>query len=407
MIEHYKNGQLRPSDEGDFLARIAALEYAREPAFSDRSAAILESLSKRLLSAAQARAAPQLTALGFWLRRSRLAAMRDGFARNLPSSARSVARGIAFHLPSQNVDTLFVYSWALSLLAGNVNVVRLPAEMPPVLGWLMQQVEEVLAEHEADNRQFFCRYPHTSQINAQLSALADLRVIWGGDDKVRAVSADPVRPDGLSVGFPDRKSFSILGADAYRARDDGGRDALAGQLYNDIFWFDQMGCGSPRILFWLGDAGDVAHDLYARLDKVAEGKAYGVETGVALNKLSFMNELVACNAARNGTRFSNRLSVLSADLGPHLVERVQGGGMLIDVHLANITEIAPMLDRQTQTITHFGLDAAQLEDLARIMSVRGGFRLVPVGEALSFAEIWDGLPLLGMMTRQISVQGIP
>ncbi len=34
-------------------------------------------------------------------------------------------RGNVFHVPPANVDTIFVYSWALSALAGNHNVVRI------------------------------------------------------------------------------------------------------------------------------------------------------------------------------------------------------------------------------------------------------------------------------------------
>ena len=34
-------------------------------------------------------------------------------------------RGLVFHVPPANVDTIFVYSWALSALAGNPNVVRI------------------------------------------------------------------------------------------------------------------------------------------------------------------------------------------------------------------------------------------------------------------------------------------
>ena len=34
-------------------------------------------------------------------------------------------RGNVFHLPPANVDTIFVYSWAISALAGNHNVVRI------------------------------------------------------------------------------------------------------------------------------------------------------------------------------------------------------------------------------------------------------------------------------------------
>ncbi|HKJ73370.1 MAG TPA: acyl-CoA reductase, partial [Alphaproteobacteria bacterium] len=77
-------------------------------------------------------------------------------------------------------------------------------------------------------------------------------MIWGGDSKVQAVSGIPIRPDGLSLGFPDRTSFAVFETAAYRDAASAERDALAQNFFNDVFWFDQMGCGSPRILFWVG-----------------------------------------------------------------------------------------------------------------------------------------------------------
>ena len=47
----------------------------------------------------------------------------------MPQHALARPRGLVFHLPPQNVETVFLYSWALSYLAGNANIVRLPQEI--------------------------------------------------------------------------------------------------------------------------------------------------------------------------------------------------------------------------------------------------------------------------------------
>ena len=83
---------------------------------------------------------------------------------------------------------------------------------------------------------------------------------------------------------------------------------------------------------------------------------------------------------------------------------MQGGGLLYGVKINEIIELAPYLNRQTQTITHLGLTPDQITSLANVMSQRGGFRLVPLGEALSFADIWDGVNLISTMTRKITVK---
>lgn len=398
-----KNG-LHPIDPEALIAQVDTLNFSGRPPFDPTSLAVLGDLSNKLLRTSLTAQAPQLVALGFWLRPSKLSLAAERFATKLPDRARAKARGIALHLPPQNVDTLFVYSWALSLLAGNVNITRLPSEMTDVLSWLMATIAEVLDTHGLAKTQLFYCYPHASEMTARLSARADLRMIWGGDEKIAAVSKVAVRPDGLSLGFSDRKSFSVISARAYAAMDEVARDAAAGRLYNDIFWFDQLGCGSPRAIFWLGSPGNDNADLYRRLDAIALQKAYAVETRTALAKFSHMNERLASAQASRGTRFSNRLSVLEAQLDPALLDNTQGAGMLYDITVSDVSQIAPLLNRHTQTITYLGLSQQELSALVDVMACHGGYRLVPIGEALSFSDVWDGVDLLSHMVRQITVK---
>src|SRR5439155_417971 len=66
---------------------------------------------------------PELASLGFFLRR---AEMNRALARLRGDAAGlRFPRGLVFHVPPANVATIFVYSWALSALAGNRNVVRI------------------------------------------------------------------------------------------------------------------------------------------------------------------------------------------------------------------------------------------------------------------------------------------
>jgi len=398
-----KNG-LQPIDPEALVAQVDALTFSGRPPFDPKSVEVLGDLSKRLIRTPLAKQAPQLVALGFWLRPSQLSLAVKRFNAKLPAEARAKARGIALHLPPQNVDTLFVYSWALSLLAGNVNITRLPSEMTDNLSWLMSTISEVLEPHGLAKTQLFCSYPHYSHMTERLSSRADLRMILGGDAKIASVSKFTVRPDGLSLGFSDRKSFSVISARAYAAMDDAARDAAAGHLYNDIFWFDQLGCGSPRVVFWLGSPNNDRQDLYRRIDAIALQKEYSVETATALSKISHMNERLASAQASKATRYSNRLSVLEAQIDGTLLDSAQGAGMLYDVSISNITQISPVLNRHTQTITHLGLSKAELTTLIQIMARYGGYRLVPIGNALSFSNVWDGVDLMDHMTRQLITQ---
>ena len=165
-----------------------------------------------------------------------------------------------------------------------------------------------------------------------------------------------------------------------------------------------MGCGSPKAIFWLDKISDVANDLYKRLDHIAKCKEYEVEAGTSIAKFGHMNRKIATGEAFYGKRFSSRLSVLNSLSDKNIFTDVQGAGMIYDIDLNNISQISKYLDQTTQTITHAGLDSSEISELTEIMSTYGGYRLVPLGEALSFSDVWDGIDLIAHMTRKITVK---
>ena len=238
-------------DDKDFLNKIDQLENDSSPPFNDVANQVLHRLSSELLLSTFSKKIPQLVALGFWLRPAQI---KDLYLKSISQTDNfnmPVSRGVAFHLPPQNVDTLFVYSWSLSFLAGNINIVRLPTEMTDVLKWLVDLIYNILNDFDIEHEQIFCRYKAEKDLTSLISEKSDLRMIWGGDNKVKLISTYPTRPDGLSLGFPNRHSFCVLSSETYNQMNDDKKNDLAEKLYNDIYWFDQMGCGSPKAIFWL------------------------------------------------------------------------------------------------------------------------------------------------------------
>ena len=387
-----------------FMDAVNAVTDRKIAPFAPTAHELLKRLSARLLTRQEA---PQLTALGYWLRPAAIRRQQQAFETAMTRGHLATPRGMAFHLPPTNVDTLFVYSWALSLLAGNSNVVRLPSNRAPLTQWLIKALLEALEEAEDYERHIFCAYDHGTDLGRDISALSDLRMVWGGDAKVREVSADPVRPDGLSLGFPDRKSLAAINARTYATADTSARDKLAAQFFNDVYWFDQMGCGSPRVMIWVGSEeaiADLPRDFYTRVADVTRSKGYAVETGVAISKFSYLNDMLAKGAGISGYRLDNTLSVLELDPEkPVMPARVIGGGMISNLRLDRLEDATGLMNRATQTITHFGFDEARLHRLAKAMRGRGGFRIVPIGQALSFDVTWDGVGLLECMTRRIAI----
>jgi len=396
------SGEPRPIDAAELKARLAGLKFASCVPFSPERLMLLEELSRRILKDPRTRQAPQYVALAYWLRRASMQRLVEALAANERVGQVRSARGVALHLPPTNVDTIFVYSWAMSVLAGNANVVRLPETLKLETSYLLELVMAALqAQGEAD-RHLFCQYPYGAELDADLATHFDLRLIWGGDEKVAAVSKIPIRPDGLSIGFPDRKSIAVISAQAYRDADQAQRDALSDRLFNDIFWFDQMGCGSPRLLIWLGDPANMAADFYQRVAARAMRKDYKVEPGTAIAKLALSHDLLAEAVTTRHETFGNPLHVSRAADPRAALKRPHGGGFLCDWVANSISDISDLADRSLQTVTHFGLQADQCLALAKGLRGRGGYRVVPIGEALQFEPTWDGVDLLQHMTRLVT-----
>lgn len=392
----------RGADDQSIIDAVDKLAGRSIEPFADPALDVVTRLSARLVGV---REHPQFAALGYWLRPSAVKRLAVMFRSSVPENQFPVPRGLAFHLPPGNVDTIFVYSWALSLLAGNANVVRLPSVRPAHLEWLLGTLLEVLSDSGDADRHVFCSYGRDTSLNREISLRSDLRVIWGGDAKVREVSVDPMRPDGLSLGFPDRKSLAVIDSKAYARLEPLARDSLSEKLFNDVYWFDQMGCGSPRVLAWIGNRDEVevlSRDMYTRLASIVVRKGYQVELGVAMSKISFLNDMLAEGKGTAAFFLSNELGVINLDesqLEPP--ERVVGGGMLSNVFLPALENLFPLVSRSTQTVSYFGFDESQLRTFIRGLSGKGGFRVVPIGQALSFDTTWDGISLLDHMTRRV------
>jgi hypothetical protein len=396
-----------PCSADEVIAAAAQLSTQGRAPFEPALVATLGSLSRRLLRSPMIPQAPQIAAVGYWLRPAALNRLVEREQKRHDEGAVVGPRGLAFHLPPANVDTLFLYSWALSLLAGNANVVRLPSKLGAVATMVIGEIAAALEEAGDSDRHLFVAYDHTAGHNAPLSAVADLRLIWGGDVKVRDVSRHPLRPDGLSLGFPDRFSYAAIKAGWYLEQSEAARDALANRFYNDTFWFDQMGCGSPRLVYWEGDEGSyrpAAQDFLERLQRVIAEKSYQSETGTAISKLTYASRLAAQGRIQRAVRSSNELLVLDGGTDLDLREDLHGGGVLGQVRLDSLLALVPHLNKRDQTLVHAGFSREELLEVAKAARSRGLYRIVPIGEGLSFEAVWDGVDLLSHMTRIVTVR---
>ena len=80
-----------------------------------------------------------------------------------------------------------------------------------------------------------------------------------------------------------------------------------------------------------------------------------------------------------------------------------GNGLFLEQRLSRLRELAPQLSDKEQTLAVLGFDRAELLDFVGCLPPRAIDRIVPFGQALSFAHVWDGMDLFTAFTRQISL----
>jgi hypothetical protein len=379
--------------------------------FDPQVKAMVTAFSRRLAQDRQAKAFPEIVALAHWLRPHAVASLETAFHAGLPKGTVALGRGLALHFAPGNVDTIFLYSAMLSVLAGNTTVVRVSSRESAQITLLTRVLSTVLAEsafHEVAQRIRIVRYARNAAITAALSAVCDLRVIWGGDASVSEIRAIGLPPRARDLPFPDRWSLCVLDAAAIQASETNLPD-IARAFANDAYWFGQMACSSPRMVLWHGDVVtslQAARRFWPAVYAQAQSFSPGMQT------VQYMDKLVAqCSAAIDDTvqhfypTGGNLVSVADlTDLKRPQTDLLQiGGGLFWQAHLPDLKALTTLLDRRSQTISSFGMSAQAWSEWVRLEAAWID-RIVPLGQALQFDTIWDGQDLLRDFTRLVAIR---
>jgi hypothetical protein len=181
---------------------------------------------------------------------------------------------------------------------------------------------------------------------------------------------------------------------------------VAEQLFNDAYWFDQLGCASPRLIVWVGgeaEAEAAREALYAELAGVVAEKGYRLEAGATLSKLTFMYGALIDRPISRVRQVGNELYVLTLRDLDRFDRTHPGAGLFFDARVDALADLVGFVQRKDQTLTAHGFSAEELRTFARSLRGRGVDRIVGFGDALSFGTYWDGYDLLAELTRTVDV----
>lgn len=367
----------------------------------------VDSVSKKLLSLTEIRIFPELAALGFWLRKAGIEKLKK---HTLDEDRVRVPRGIAFHVAPANVDTIFVYSWFLSLLCGNCNIVRISSKPSRQVELILGVIGSLFNEerfHPVRDRSLIVQYGHDSRVNVLFSSICDIRLIWGGDQTIRDIRKAPLPPTGVEMVFADKYSFAIINVERLLSVDDGRLVSLLDAFYNDVYWFSQMACSSPRLIFWLSDnefAIQKARErFWSSFEKRLEKEDTGLDMSDYVNKRVAVDSLALHESVRIERGSCNDIvRVWLPKPGLH-EEYHCGAGLFFESSLSRLEDMLPLLSRKVQTVSYFGIEKEVWAKFLIKNNAQGIDRIVPFGRALDFNYVWDGFDMPETLLREITL----
>lgn len=373
--------------------------------FEFSSVAFVDQLSSYLMAHCQT-PYPDLYALGFWFRNSHIKALQD---RVMARSAERglYAKGLVFQIAPGNVDTLFLYSGLLAFLMGNRVAIRVSSRQSEQFLFLLDVLNQILQTQPAEvqDRWLIFACEHDSDWIQQLSRACDIRVLWGADETIQALRRHALRPAAKELSFAQRHSLTLINAHYVLTAGDLNL-ALKG-FETDIFSFSQQACSSPKCLVWQGDEATVtrARELFWQ---AAEARMHADQLPEELMiKYESMQEM-AVQAPISITQMKGR--VFRADIGlkdldARILDRHPGYGLLLEARISDLAELPQCLQLHYQTLSYLGYAKTDFfsDPAFRHALFQKLDRLVPLGKANEFDEIWDGVDLLHEFCRVVRI----
>lgn len=370
-----------------------------KPIFSDDICFFLNEISSEIMKNREARRFPDVITFGFFCRKANLTQLKGQYYEE-----GRIGRGFSLHVAPSNVPINFAYTMVAGLLAGNPCVVRASSknfEQIDLLCELMKKTDNAVAKQYIS----VVQYGREKEVNDYLSNLADVRVVWGGDNTINEIRKSSIPTRAVELTFADRYSICVLDAKDVLQMTDW--DKIAQDFYNDTYLYDQNACSSPRMMYWLGTKNEVEQakvKFWNGIHDYIAGK-YTVEPVIAVDKLTMdyrvaiENENVYLENCKDNVFC--RISVQSLELD--LPSYSCPGGSYIEYSSENLNELAKVVTKKYQTLSYLGGNPKSYRDFVIEKGLSGIDRIVPMGKTADFSLTWDGNNLINIMSRKVDL----
>lgn len=366
------------------------------PIFSAQVKDFLHALSVAILKDKRMKTFPDVASLAFWLRKANIDKLHAQTYHNI---SNRIGRGVAFHIAPSNIPVNFAVSMTSALLAGNACVVRVSNKDFEQVSIICDAINKVIQKQMPEMAKYVCiiRYEHSLEITQCLSAICDLRIIWGGNKTIEEIRKAMLPPRSIEMVFADRHSFAVINADEYLK---GDFAAIAEGFYIDTYFVDQNACSSPRCVVWMGAEIEKAQDIFWQTLEEKLVEKYDLMPIQAVNKWNTFCKFAALNPDSHLIQKSNYLTRIAIDTLPaNLMDFKENSGFFYEYKTQNIENIVPLLTKPCQTITYYGVAPETIKNVVLKYGTRGVDRIVKLGTASDIDLIWDGYDMVKAMSR--------
>ncbi|MCA9246772.1 MAG: hypothetical protein KDA42_06640 [Planctomycetales bacterium] len=402
---------LSGQDASSFTELVERLQrFVRRPnPFSlDDRFATLEGLSDRLLQG-EDRTYPGLAFLAAFLRSAHLKHLLQREIPNLAAIDRFVAtedrkslfiapRGVVTHWIAGNVPLLGMFSWALSALLGNANVLRMSSRQDPMLVQLIDQLADLSdCGQSMAERTVVVRCDRDDEAaHRSLSECADARVAWGGKEAVEAIRALPARWDCEDIVLGPRVSLAVVDPALIT-------DKIVTRLATDIAYFDQLACSSPQCIF-VKSADDASVEKFVQAFVPAFERQ---SRAIARHTLDFAETYqISLDRTRvlveGGELWRDQQTQWTVAVVPELHREIVCANRFVQiVPFREFDEVCRQIPQNIQTIITL-LNADDTNSFTTAAALCGVCRFPRPGEGNNFEIPWDGIALASRLTRWIT-----
>lgn len=379
-----------------------------EGIFLDSAISFVDALATQLSYENHSVRLPDIASFTFWARKSNLETYKRQY---FETSKNRIGRGCVFHITPKNVPTNFLYSMVFGILSGNCNIIRVPSSRFPQIDMTISALRNLSKVQEFSrylSRLCLVQYERDDEITIKYMSASDFCVFWGSNETIEHLRKLPRPANCGELSFPTKYSASMISLKRLRSLDQTQLKLMVNRFFTDSFLFDQNGCSSPRLIYWILDDETpraITEDFWKTLESIARNK-YDLDESLAIRKFSELCSIVlGKGTVSNFRQYGNYVYVLEVNLEDLMDSNMEVKyGTFYEVFISNPVEILGSINKNYQTITYFGFTKEDLERLSFSGFTGSPDRFTPLGEAFTMDFIWDGNDIPLVLSKTISLK---